>query len=145
MLHNRTERVFLICAAVFCGLGVAFGAFGAHALRASLTASGHLEAWQTAVHYQLIHGIALLVLAIWRRVAPAAGPPVGGAIIGWLWSLGIVCFSGSLYALSLGAPKSLLWPITPLGGVCLLAGWMVLALTSLRTARSERSIDNDRS
>jgi uncharacterized membrane protein YgdD (TMEM256/DUF423 family) len=129
----------MLPAAVFCGLGVAFGAFGAHALRATLEANGHLDEWQTAVHYQLVHGIALFALAVWCRVAPPHGQPSGGRAIGWLWSLGIVCFSGSLFALSLGAPTSLLWPITPLGGLCFLAGWIVLALDSLRASSTSLS------
>lgn len=125
----------MLSAAAFCGLGVALGAFGAHALRATLESTGRLDEWQTAVHYQLLHGVALFALAIWRRVAPLGEDPAGSAAVGWLWSAGIVCFSGSLYALSLGAPSRFLWPITPLGGVCFLAGWIVLALSSLRAAR----------
>jgi uncharacterized membrane protein YgdD (TMEM256/DUF423 family) len=105
--------------------------------------AGYLDEWHTAVQYQLIHGVALVALAVWRRVAPVDGQPIGGPAVGWLWSIGIVCFSGSLYALSLGAPRGLLWPITPLGGVCFLAGWIVLALASLRGARAGRDVGGD--
>lgn len=124
-------------AASFTGAGVALGAFGAHALRATLEAGGRLDEWQTAVHYQLVHGVALLALGIWRHVAAADRGPRSATTVGRLWSAGILCFSGSLYALCLGAPKGVLWPVTPLGGVCFLAGWIVLALAALRGAPRE--------
>lgn len=127
----------LATAAGFTGLGVALGAFGAHALRATLEAHSRLDEWQTAVQYQLIHGVALLALAIWRHVAPAERQPGSGRLLGALWSAGILCFSGSLYALCLGAPTGVLWPVTPLGGLCFLAGWLVLGVDALRSARPD--------
>lgn len=102
-------RTNLIAAGTLGFAAVALGAFGAHALRETLVSSGHTSTWQTAVLYHLIHSIALLA-------APA------DKWAGRCWIAGIVLFSGSLYWLSLGGPK-FLGPVTPLGGLLLLAGW----------------------
>jgi len=110
-----------LIAAVLGFLGVALGAFGAHALKPTLEAHGSVEIWKTAVLYHLVHAVALLALAGWRDAH--AGPSGRVAI---LWSVGIALFSGSLYWLALGGPK-LLGPVTPLGGVAFLAGWALLA------------------
>lgn len=96
-------------------LGVALGAFGAHSLKGTLVAHGTVAIWNTAVLYQLIHAVAALWVA-GRRPA-----------IVWIWTAGVVFFSGSLYALALtGFTK--LGAITPLGGVLFLAGWVWLIL-----------------
>ncbi len=97
-------------------LGVALGAFGAHALKSRLTPE-LLHTWNTAVLYHLIHAIALLSLALYAKSS--------GADIRWVGRLflaGTVLFSGSLYALSLSGIK-VLGAITPLGGICFLIGW----------------------
>jgi len=125
----------LALAAAFAGVGVALGAFGAHALRARLEDGGRLETWETAVTYQLVHGVALFALAIWTRLDPAWRHTRHARAIGILWSAGIVCFSGSLYAICLGVPTRLLWPVTPLGGMCFLAGWTVLTIVAWRGRR----------
>ncbi len=109
--------------------GVALGAFGAHLLRASLDAAGTREVWETAVRYQLLHAVALLGFAGWAR---SAGRP-GGAPATWtvrLWVAGTVLFSGSLYGLALGGPRWL-GPMTPLGGLSLIAGWVAAAVAAL--------------
>jgi uncharacterized membrane protein YgdD (TMEM256/DUF423 family) len=100
-------------AAALCFLAVALGAFGAHALRSTLEARGMLDVWNKAVFYQFINAIALLVLALYGTVNRGAC---------WLLVLGILLFSGSLYLLAL---TSLRWlgPVTPIGGLCFLAGW----------------------
>ena len=107
---------------------VVFGAFGAHALRGVLDARG-TELWHTAVSYHFWHALAL-VLAVMagagraRRVAIAA------------FAIGIVIFSGSLYALALGAPR---WfgAITPLGGVAVIVGWIALGIALAARARRD--------
>ncbi len=106
-------------AAVFGFLGVTLGAFGAHALRARL-APEQLAAWETAVHYQLLHAVALLALGLYGA---ATARPLG--VTPWLFAVGIACFSGSIYGLVLGGPR-LLGPVTPLGGLALIAGWISL-------------------
>jgi len=102
--------------------GVALGAFGAHALRESLANRGMTSAWETAVLYQLVHSVAIYA---------ATGLGANSLKAGYAWALGIVLFSGSLFALALGGP-GWLGPVTPLGGIALLAGW-ALALRSAVT------------
>ncbi|WP_404424730.1 DUF423 domain-containing protein [Nibricoccus sp. IMCC34717] len=116
----------LVRNSAFLGLtGVALGAFGAHALRDRLAALGTAATWETATRYHLVHAVALLALAALVERIPA------GTAIGRLWTLGTLLFSGSLYALALGGPRWL-GPVTPLGGICLLAGWALLAYYALR-------------
>jgi uncharacterized membrane protein YgdD (TMEM256/DUF423 family) len=118
--------------------GVGLGAFGAHALKAQLLASGHAETWSTAVIYNLIHAAAILALAL--HLDASRGPKRSRilAAAATCWAVGVVMFSGSLYTLSLGGPHWL-GPITPLGGVLLLAGWGCVAREGLiRTTRPEK-------
>jgi uncharacterized membrane protein YgdD (TMEM256/DUF423 family) len=121
MIDERA-RGLLLAAALLGAAGVALGAFGAHGLRARLDARA-LEVWETAVRYHLLHAAALLALAL----SPYA-PALRGA--GWLLALGIALFSGSLYALALGGPRWL-GPITPLGGLAFIAGWLWIAKVAL--------------
>jgi uncharacterized membrane protein YgdD (TMEM256/DUF423 family) len=124
---NPSTRLITLAAGLLGLLGVALGAFGAHALKVTLLANGQLESWKTAVLYQLVHAITLLALANSRDTQ--AGPHTK---IAACWITGIVLFSGSLYWLALGGPVKWLWPFTPLGGVALLAGWGWLVLTALK-------------
>lgn len=114
-------RTITLIAAILGFIGVALGAFGAHGLKDTLEAHGSVETWKTAVLYQLVHAVALLALAGWRD--SHAGP---SGKVAALWTVGVICFSGSLYWLALGGPK-FLGPVTPLGGVAFLAGWAFLA------------------
>ena len=102
-------------AAILGFLGVALGAFGAHGLKILLEAHATTAIWQTAVLYHLIHAVA----ALW------ASEKRPGVV--WMWSAGIVIFSGSLYLL---AVTSIRWlgAITPFGGVLLLIGWLMILL-----------------
>lgn len=116
---------FATLAASLLGLiGVALGAFGAHALRATLEAAGQTENWKTAVFYQLIHAVALLSANSLKILNIKT--------ISILFLGGSICFSGSLYWLALGGPIKVLWPITPLGGLMLLAGWAILGWSAIR-------------
>ncbi|MET4676559.1 MULTISPECIES: DUF423 domain-containing protein [unclassified Luteibacter] len=105
---------------------VALGAFGAHALRGIVDEAG-LQVWHTAVQYHFWHALALFVAVV--GLAPGRARTVAIA----LFAVGIVLFSGSLYALALGAPR---WTgaITPLGGVAFIVGWIAVGL-SLRRVR----------
>lgn len=105
--------------AVLGFLGVAAGAFGAHALRGSLPAE-RLEIFETAVRYQLVHALALVMAGILEA---------GRA--GWAFFLGVVVFSGSLYLLVL-TDRRWLGAVTPIGGLLFLAGWVLLALAPRR-------------
>jgi len=117
------DRAFLVLGAAFAFLGVAAGAFGSHALRARLT-SERLGTFETGVRYQLWHALALFVVVFLRTIGPDAAAE---SIAGVLFVLGVVLFSGSLYALALTGVR---WwgAITPLGGVCLLGGWAALVV-----------------
>lgn len=121
-------RIFLMLAGVLGALGVAAGAFGAHALRDRLGPE-LMSTWETAVFYHLVHAVALLGLAL--NVARADAGAGWLAAAGWLWVAGIVLFSGSLYALALGGPR-LLGPVTPLGGTALIVGWLCLVVAWTR-------------
>lgn len=121
----------LVLAALSGASGVGLGAFGAHALKARLLENATLSTWETAVHYHLIHAVALLMLAVWLRLAlPTAASSAGLGYVGVaavLFGAGIVLFSGSLYGLALGGPRWL-GPVTPLGGLCFIVGWGLLAI-----------------
>jgi len=97
-------------------LAVALGAFGAHGLHAVLEKNARLATWETAVLYHLTHAVVLLIIATLRPLRTAAF---------WLMLTGIAIFSGTLYVLALTNVKWL-GAITPIGGVCLLAGWLAL-------------------
>ena len=115
------DRLIFAIGSVVVGIGVALGAFGAHALKASVSPQV-LTTFETGVRYQMYHGIGLLALALaigrWpgRRLASAA----------WLLLAGTVVFSGSLYLLVLSGERWL-GAITPIGGVALIAGWCLVA------------------
>jgi uncharacterized membrane protein YgdD (TMEM256/DUF423 family) len=119
-----TARLLIQLAAVFGGLGVAIGAFGAHALHDMLVKAGRADTFDTAVRYQFYHALAALAVgALW-----AARPELRSlGTTGVLWLGGIVVFSGSLYALCFtGITK--LGAVAPIGGLLFLAGWVSLAL-----------------
>jgi uncharacterized membrane protein YgdD (TMEM256/DUF423 family) len=108
--------------AILGGLAVLLGAFGAHALQSRVDVEA-LGWWHTAVEYQMWHALAVLPLGLsgLRRLRLPA----------WLFVAGSIIFSSTLYAMALGAPRWL-GAITPLGGLAMIAGWLVLAA---RTAR----------
>jgi len=120
--------IFTAAGAIFGLLGVVLGAFGAHALKETLTARESLGTWQTAVLYQFVHALALAAAASWAASRPG-GVLLTAVLV--LWALGILLFSGSLYGLALGGPRWL-GPITPIGGLALIAGWACLLVSALR-------------
>ena len=118
------DRIFLGLGAASAFIGVAAGAFGAHALRARL-APDMLAVFETGARYQMYHAFGLLAVA-WA-VTRWPGPLTVWA--GWLFAAGTILFSGSLYALALSGIRWL-GAITPFGGVAFLAGWVCLALAA---------------
>ena len=119
-----TARLLLQLAGLFGALGVAIGAFGAHALHDALARAGRLDTFETAVRYQFYHALALFAAGVlW-----AARPELRAlGTTGALWAGGIVVFSGSLYALCFtGITK--LGAVAPVGGLLLLGGWVSLLL-----------------
>ena len=115
------DRLFFAFGALAAFVAVALGAFAAHGLRARLDPA-MLATFETGVRYHMYHALALLAVA-W---AATRWPGAAVNASGWLFVVGIVLFSGSLYALSLSGVRSL-GAITPLGGLAFLAGWLGLA------------------
>ena len=130
MTRGSPAYRFPLLAAGILGLtGVAIGAFGAHAWKATLIERGMMQAWETGSRYHLLHAIALIGVAAWVRSSPGQST----VLMTWatrLWCVGLVLFSGSLYWLAMGGPRWL-GPVTPLGGVALMVGWLLLALAAL--------------
>ena len=116
----------LALAALLLALATACGAFGAHALKGQL-APERLQVWETAVRYHFFHALGLLGVALTLRSLDTGALRAAAALI----VAGIVLFSGSLYLLALGSP-SWLGAVTPVGGLCFIAGWAVLAWVAAR-------------
>ncbi len=114
-MNSKPNRI-LLAGAILAALGVALGAFGAHALRATLD-ERHLGWWQTGVQYQMWHAVALVALA----AVPL--PRIGPAVV--LLSAGTVLFSGSLYAMAITDVRWL-GAVTPVGGLLMIAGWALV-------------------
>ncbi len=119
--------IALRIAAIFGFLAVALGAFGAHGLKEVLERHGTVATWHTGALYHLVHAVVLLVLAM-RLSSTGGGAP---SLAFWLFAAGIVVFSGSLYLYSTTGVRAFA-RVTPLGGLSLLAGWLVLAIRGLR-------------
>lgn len=111
-------------AAIVMFLGIGLGAFGAHGLEDQLLANDRVDTWETAASYHLIHGLALLIVAL---VLPTRKFVFGAFLVG------VLIFSGSLYALAL-TDLSKLGAITPIGGLSFLIGWGALAIGGTREA-----------
>ena len=118
---------FVVGALAACA-GVILGAFGAHGLK-SRVAPELLVVFETGVRYHMYHALALLAVGWTATRWPSAW--VGAA--GWLFCAGILVFSGSLYAMTLSGARWL-GAITPIGGVCFIAGWIALAVAAMRQA-----------
>lgn len=123
------ERIFILLGAAFMFLGVGAGAFGAHGLSSYFAQHLSLQnTFETAVRYHLIHGLALFAAAWAVTRYPGSLPQWAG----YLFTLGILLFSGSLYLLVLTNTRWL-GAITPLGGVAFLAGWACLFAAAWRS------------
>ncbi len=123
-----SARIFLLLGSMGMLLAVAMGAFGAHALKKTLTAD-LLAVYQTAVNYHVYHALGLLAVGFLALHLPES------ALLRWagiLLAVGVLLFSGSLYVLSLSGIRWL-GAITPFGGVALIAGWLLLAVAVVRT------------
>ena len=125
------SKQILLAGAVLGFLGVALGAVGAHALQASLT-EAELRQYEIAVRYHFLHALALLAIGVLARQAgqvlaqgQSKHQPPSFAVPAGLLLLGTSLFSGSLYALALTGAHWLVF-ITPVGGLCLLAGWAAM-------------------
>ena len=123
-------RYAIAVGAVAMAVAVVLGAFGAHALKARLAVDA-MATWQTAVQYQAWHALGLMGVGLWmerwpeRRVLRVAA---------WLLVVGILLFSGSLYAVALTGLRAL-GAITPIGGIAWIVAWVLVAVAALRTSR----------
>lgn len=119
-------RKTLAVAGILMALATVFGAFGAHALKAHLAAD-KLQVYDTAVRYHFLNTLGLLAIGVLLR-------SMDGELLRWSAALvltGVILFSGSLYLLTFGAPR-LVGIITPVGGLVLIVGWLLFAMTVLR-------------
>ena len=116
---------WIAAGAALAGLGVAAGAFGAHALETRLPVD-LLAVFETGVRYHLVHALALLAVGLWGAIH---GPSRRLDAAGWLFAAGIVVFAGSLYLLALTGARWL-GAVTPVGGLCFLAGWTLFFLAA---------------
>jgi uncharacterized membrane protein YgdD (TMEM256/DUF423 family) len=122
-------RLFLAIGATYGFLGVALGAFGAHALRARL-APDLLAVYHTGVEYQFYHAFALLVVGLLMSVRPAAALKIAG----WCFAGGVLLFSGSLYVFVVSGVRGL-GVVTPVGGLLFMVGWGALLVSVFRGER----------
>jgi uncharacterized membrane protein YgdD (TMEM256/DUF423 family) len=123
------HKTFIITAAFIGALTVALGAFAAHFLKAKLPAE-NLQVFETAVRYQFYHVVALLATGILYKEFSIK-------LLQWagrFFIAGIILFSGSLYVVSIATPNTINWvgAITPLGGLCFIAGWVLMAVAVIR-------------
>ena len=122
-----SARLLMSTAAAYGLVAVLLGAFAAHGLKDVLSASS-LASWQTGVTYQMTHALVLLVTGFWLR----QGGPGLLKVAGVLFVTGVLAFSGSIYGLVL-LQATWLGPVTPLGGLCLIAGWGCLLVAAIRS------------
>lgn len=119
------QKKLIILGALLGGVSVAFGAFGAHALKPILAAHGRTDTFELAVRYQFYHTLALLVMA-------ALADKLNKNQAGWsafFFTSGVIVFSGSLYILALSG-QTIWGAVTPIGGVLLITGWLFLMISA---------------
>ncbi|HET19618.1 MAG TPA: DUF423 domain-containing protein [Chromatiales bacterium] len=119
---HTNARLFLLAGTLLGGLGVALGAFGAHGLQKMLDAR-LFEVYETAVLYQFLHALALLIAGLWLRQGGAASLL---RVAGWAWIAGVALFSGSLY-IYVFTGVHWLAIVTPVGGTLFILGWLAAA------------------
>jgi len=127
------KNKIVFTASIFGALAVIAGAFGAHSLQSSISPQ-NLEVWHTAVQYQFYHAFALLFLSAYANLNNSLR-----TIAYYLFTVGIAFFSGSLYLLSCRELLGWNWlifmgPVTPIGGLLFIFGWLTLALAALKTS-----------
>ncbi len=120
-----TSKQLLLTGAILGLLSVILGAFGAHALKAILTANNRVDTFELAVRYQFFHALAFLIAGVWVGSGTWSG--------GYAWLAGILLFSGSLYVLALTNSKAPLVVFsTPVGGLMFIVGWVMLIVAILK-------------
>ena len=132
-------QILPFIASVIGASGVAMGAFGAHALESSLASRATTAVWETATLYHLVHALAILIVVLFPASSSRSLRLPELRRAAWCWVAGVVLFSGSLYALALGGP-SWLGPVTPLGGLAFIAGWILVSSGRLTAEDSHRDM-----
>jgi uncharacterized membrane protein YgdD (TMEM256/DUF423 family) len=131
------SKTFIITGAAFCGIAVILGALGAHWLKGKITeglmTTDNLMSFEVGVKYQIYHGLALILLAILASVFPALNVKTAG----YLFIIGTILFSGSIYFLSTKGVSGIenlrfLGPVTPLGGLLMISGWFSLIYSAIK-------------
>ncbi|AJS59630.1 DUF423 domain-containing protein [Paenibacillus sp. IHBB 10380] len=125
------QRTFIQWGTVLMALSVAIGAFGAHLLEPRIGKDA-LEVYETGVQYHMIHGLALILVGI---TVGQRGESKKLNVAGWMFIVGVIVFSGSLYILSISGIK-VLGAITPLGGIAFIIGWLYFMSDVLRRGKS---------
>lgn len=120
-------KIFISLGAFFCFLAVAAGALGAHGFKELIMKMGGTNNFSLATHYMFYHGLGLVAVGLLKYRFPKM--PFQAA--GWLFIAGTVMFQGNLYLISLAGIRAL-QVLTPVGGICLMLGWIVLAVLSMR-------------
>merc|ERR1711879_1038875 len=119
-LQDMDRYFWLRLGGISGAIAVGMGAFGAHGLKKHISDQKLISAWETAAHYQLLHSVVLCLLSFTPKVSP---------LTGYLLTSGITLFSGSIYLLVLTKLK-FLGPVTPIGGLLLIASWVSLAINT---------------
>ena len=118
------SKTILQTGAIICGLTVMIGAFGAHALKATLEANDRVSPFETGVLYQMFHGLGIIALGLISTLKKISTKWITRAF--WCFLLGVVLFSGSLYGLAIWPQLAWLGPVTPVGGVLFVVGWVAI-------------------
>lgn len=125
----KTNLLFFT--AILGALGIVLGAFGAHALKDVLSENS-IKSFETGVRYQMLHVIVLLIVNTTQKLNAKTSKRIS-----FFFLTGIVLFSGSIYALTaLKIPAKFIWFVTPIGGLFLITGWILLALAFLKTTKN---------
>ena len=124
-------RRLIVSGALLGFLGVALGAFGAHALKTRIEPE-LLSAYQTGVQYHLVHALGIILVGTLLQILPAVRGMKALVASGWMMVIGVILFSGSLYALALSGVREL-GIVTPFGGLALLTAWLMLAVGIVRS------------
>jgi len=123
-------KTFLCLGALYCFLGVLAGALGAHALKEHLIRMNAMVNFSTATDFMFYHGLALIAVALMEN----RYPQLAFKYAGWLFMAGTVLFQGNLFLLSLTGSSPLSF-LTPVGGLCLMAAWLLVAINAVRISK----------
>ncbi len=128
-------KTFVALGALWCLLGVVFGSLGAHALEELITKMGGTNNFNLATHYMFYHGFGLISVGLMKGRFP--NMPFQSA--GWLFVAGSIMFQGNLYLIAIFGIR-VFQILTPVGGICLMAGWLTLLILTAKTKKEQSSL-----